>query len=400
MNYNSVISERQDRGEVITPEPLVEKMLDKLPQEVFESETTTFLDPCFGTGSFLKAIVLRLKSYGHSTENINSRVFGFEISSKMFYETKRKFSGINIVKQDFLNTNINMKFDVIVGNPPYQHPTNKRWKLWVSFIEKASECVSNGGSISMVTPIAWLNSKGKELEHAKSILTNMNLINVKTDVNNYFKVGENIGYFHVINSKPSSNVIIDDVVMDINNLPKTKVQLITEKVTSSFVQNIYEDSKSVLTSKKNDLNSGVCSPIKDDVYTIKVQHTGSCVLYYKNNDKFNNYMGHNVIINMSGYYYKPGKNYIYYEKDAIAGRGCQQLTFQTEQDCYNAINILTCKLFRFIVDFNKTSGFNFQSFSYLPKITDDLMSLQNDQQIYQYFNLTQEEIDYIENAVK
>ena len=79
MNYNFTISERQDRGEVITPESLVEEMLDKLPQEVFKSETTTFLDPCFGTGSFLKGVVLRLSANGHSTENINSRVFGFEI---------------------------------------------------------------------------------------------------------------------------------------------------------------------------------------------------------------------------------------------------------------------------------------------------------------------------------
>ena len=47
MNYNTIISERQDRGEVITPKSLVEEMIDKLPKEVFESETTTFLRSMF-----------------------------------------------------------------------------------------------------------------------------------------------------------------------------------------------------------------------------------------------------------------------------------------------------------------------------------------------------------------
>ena len=53
MNYNTIISERQDRGEVITPKSLVEEMIDKLPKEVFESETTTFLRSMFRYWIFL-----------------------------------------------------------------------------------------------------------------------------------------------------------------------------------------------------------------------------------------------------------------------------------------------------------------------------------------------------------
>jgi type I restriction-modification system DNA methylase subunit len=55
-----------NNGEVFTPELLVEEMLNQLPEELFISNTTTFLDPCFGTGTFLKAIVNKLKKYGHN----------------------------------------------------------------------------------------------------------------------------------------------------------------------------------------------------------------------------------------------------------------------------------------------------------------------------------------------
>ena len=148
MNYKTIISERQDRGEVFTPIALVEEMLDKLPKEVFESKTTTFLDPCFGTGSFLKAIGLRLKAAGHSSENINGRLFGFEVDSRMFNETKARMPYINISKEDFLKADINMKFDVIVGNPPYQDSnktSGKNSSLWTKFIIKADNLLNKDG---------------------------------------------------------------------------------------------------------------------------------------------------------------------------------------------------------------------------------------------------------------
>ena len=46
--------------EVFTPPEIVNKMLDMLPQELFESSETTFLDPCCKTGVFLREIAKRL----------------------------------------------------------------------------------------------------------------------------------------------------------------------------------------------------------------------------------------------------------------------------------------------------------------------------------------------------
>ena len=46
--------------EVFTPPEVANKMLDMLPQELFESSDTRFLDPCCKSGVFLREIAKRL----------------------------------------------------------------------------------------------------------------------------------------------------------------------------------------------------------------------------------------------------------------------------------------------------------------------------------------------------
>jgi len=52
-------SRTKETGEVFTPTPLVQEMLDKLPEEVFTNPTKTFLDPSCGDGQFLAEVLIR-----------------------------------------------------------------------------------------------------------------------------------------------------------------------------------------------------------------------------------------------------------------------------------------------------------------------------------------------------
>ena len=47
-----------------------------------------------------------------------------------------------------------MKFDVVIGNPPYQS-NNKRAPLWEKFVEKSFDLCEDGGHIALIHPSAW-----------------------------------------------------------------------------------------------------------------------------------------------------------------------------------------------------------------------------------------------------
>lgn len=66
--------------EVFTPPDVANKMLDMLPQEIFKSKTTTFLDPACKSGIFLREIAKRL---------LKAQIPEYEESIKIIEEKRR-----------------------------------------------------------------------------------------------------------------------------------------------------------------------------------------------------------------------------------------------------------------------------------------------------------------------
>jgi hypothetical protein len=98
-------------------------MLDHLPDRVWSNDTATFFDPAIGGGQFVRAIEQRLRAHGHSDSNIRKRVFGFEESELhiRYAVNKHKLVGQYAKKpyDKFLEMDDTMKFDVVIGNPPF-----------------------------------------------------------------------------------------------------------------------------------------------------------------------------------------------------------------------------------------------------------------------------------------
>tara|TARA_Y100000385_G_scaffold288036_1_gene353681 strand:+ start:9629 stop:10102 length:474 start_codon:yes stop_codon:yes gene_type:complete len=81
--YMSGVERERNRvkatGEVFTPTPLVEEILDKMNQSLFTDPEKTFLDPSCGDGQFLASVLYRKLENGIDFETALSTIYGVDL---------------------------------------------------------------------------------------------------------------------------------------------------------------------------------------------------------------------------------------------------------------------------------------------------------------------------------
>lgn len=80
----------KQHGEVFTPLPLVDEILDKLPSELFEDPEKTFLDPSCGNGNFLVRVLQRKLDNGSKPTEALMTIYGVEIQQDNVEECRQR----------------------------------------------------------------------------------------------------------------------------------------------------------------------------------------------------------------------------------------------------------------------------------------------------------------------
>lgn len=77
-------------GEVFTPTPLVQEILDNLDQELFQDPTKTFLDPSCGDGQFLSEVLIRKLQNGQDFATALATIYGVDLMADNVNECRNR----------------------------------------------------------------------------------------------------------------------------------------------------------------------------------------------------------------------------------------------------------------------------------------------------------------------
>lgn len=185
---------KKENGEIFTPIKIIEEMINKLEKEdinIFTNPNLKWLDTSSGLGNFFIIIYLRLmnglKSWEPNEKKrrkhiLEEMLYMVEYDKTNVFMLKRIFCGdkykLNIFYGSFIDGkkyvsekvpiyNSNIKFDIIIGNPPYND--NKNNPIYNIFIEKSISI--NPKYIMFIVPSRWF-CNGKGLDNFRKMMLN------------------------------------------------------------------------------------------------------------------------------------------------------------------------------------------------------------------------------------
>ena len=246
-------TDKKKFGIIYTPEILVNRILDLLPVKAFKNPDYKWLDLGAGKGAFsinlfnrlnvgLKDIII--ESREREEHIIKNMIYMVEIYPEHIKELEAKFTkDANIIKTDFLSIDAekNIKFDYIVGNPPYnidggiKTPTNTKQNkredgktIYVDFINKSLELLRENGFLNLIIPSLWLKPDKAGLYKTLTNLKIHKLVNLSTS--------ETFKLFNYKAQIPTSYFLIENDKIENDKIENDKIIPIYDKFTNDFVE--------------------------------------------------------------------------------------------------------------------------------------------------------------------
>jgi hypothetical protein len=245
---------------------------------------------------------------------LTEMIYMVELDKKNVFMMKKIFCGgkykLNIINgsfidfKDFKAVKIDMKFDIILGNLPFQYKENDKQAqpIWHLFIERSyTYLLKDNGYLLFLHPSGWRDISGI-YRHIFNYIKEHNLIYLS--MNDYKEgkrvfggAGTNFDYYLVQNTKTATNITeisdIDNDNIDNKNyekdlnqwdfIPSGKIKLVeklltkTKKVDILYDRTMYGIDKNNMNKLKTDNYNYPC------VYTITQKDGAS--YWYSNENK-------------------------------------------------------------------------------------------------------------------
>ena len=504
--------------EVFTPPEVANAMLDMLPQELFQSPNTTFLDPATKSGVFLREIAKRLligledkiPDLQERTDHIfKKQLFGIAIteltsllSRRSLYCSKYPNSIYSVTKFDDVQGNIrfknikhvwkdgkcvfcgaseqeygshkrgedleshayemihtikpegifNMKFDVIIGNPPYQLSvgntegnSSKAKSIYHLFISQAIKL--NPRYLCMITPSRWMTktTEGIPENWVNEMITNNKFkiihdfedasdcfpgVSIKGGVNYFLWDRDYKGkckyYFHksknneiydrydfldpmeagiVIRDPQSYSVIkkIEDIEGEYYNIDKkTFSSLVSPKdffTNKKYLTSSWKDFSRTETSSEN-----IKYYVNKNIHKIEFGFISSTVIP-KNIETKKLHKVYIPAAGGSGFDEQVLGKPFYGEPNSVCSQTFLVIGYDaikhnlTEEECKNIITYIQTRFFRYLVSIKKkTQNGPRGVYQFVPM--QDFSKPWTDEELYKKYNLSNEEIEFIESMIK
>jgi predicted RNA methylase len=302
--------------------------------------------------------------------------------------------GVNYVHADFLTWKPNMKFDVVIGNPPYQDAStdSKDKKLWTKFVFKSLELLNSGGHLCFLTPNSLVGRTRLPAKMRTLFSSDYSLLWMNHDANTYFpSVGVDICSWCVkaVPYEGATVVVSDNQEREIdlrNELPLRQDIVQKDNISEKIYANVVKSETPKLEKKNHEVR---LTEAEQGQY--KIYHSGRSK-YYFSDEKMENQGKWKVVFSFSATY----KQW-FVTQDSVAGSNYYVEVESPEAGIEIGNTLLHPVMMFYIDNWRRTSGFT-------PAIANkdtlpDIRGL-SDGEVYRLFELTAEDVDYIESNVK
>jgi methylase of polypeptide subunit release factors len=409
--YNEILnidkSTYKSSNDEPTPIDCICEMISKIPLDLWKKEDLSILDPCCGNGNFYIGILNELLKY-HNKKRILENILEFNDINKSRLDNVRNIFcsdkyKLQITNNDYLTYNNEKKYDLIVANPPYAKllengkRSSKNHNLIKDFIDKSLSLLKSEGYLLFITPDNWMSCSDRNILIEKITELQIIHLDIHTAKKYFKKIGSSFTWYIIQNKKYYKNINISGIWKKeqyISSVISRKCKYIP-LLYNQIVQNILLKTIENINLKKFDVKTSsdlhkytkakIIRDKEDDIYKFKLIHTPSQTVYSSRAHKYQD--GYKVFIATTDKYK------VFIDKCGMT----QSIVFILcidENEAQKYLKILMHPLYIFINNICRWGNFN--NIRILQKFPiPEIEYTGNHQEIYNYFNINDEEINYI-----